>query len=184
MYYFPAGQRKRLVVAAIPTLNLPIKSISPSPSTSRRELVRAEIVVPVPIIYRNLAHFKQRILPLKLGGWTRTENDNNVVVFDLFNPTYTLPKLSLSVGTGLNFTVSVFNWLLPDDHSFYAKTKRSIQHISVTQVMASLEELIICQGLVINKQTNSLCEDPVPTSDSSRILKHSVPIRPDEYKES
>ena len=49
--------------------------------------------------------------------------------------------------------------------------------------MASLEELIICQGLVINEQTNSLCDDPIPTSDSSRILRHSVPIRPDEYEE-
>ena len=50
--------------------------------------------------------------------------------------------------------------------------------------MASLEDLTICQGLTITEQTNSLCDDPIPTSESSIILRHSVPIRPDEYEEN
>lgn len=50
--------------------------------------------------------------------------------------------------------------------------------------MASLEDLTICQGLTITEQTNSLCDDPIPTTEYSRILRHSVPIRPDEYEEN
>ena len=50
--------------------------------------------------------------------------------------------------------------------------------------MASLEDLTICQGLTITEQTKSLCDDPIPTSESSTILRHSVPITPDEYEEN
>ena len=151
-------------------MNLPVKSISPSPATPRRELVRAEIPVQLPIIYRNLAHFKQRILPLKLRGWNKTENDN--VVFDLFNSTHTLPKLCLSIDTGLNFTVSVFNWFLPDTHNIYSKSKRSAQHVSLTQVMASLEDVTICQGLTITEQIHCVMilfqqVSPVEFSDTA-----------------
>ena len=55
---------------------------------------------------------------------------------------------------------------------------------SLTHVMASFKDLTICQGLTITEQTYSLCDDPIPTSESSRILRHSVPIRPDEYEEN
>ena len=98
---------------------------------------------------------KQRILPLKLRGWEKTENDSNVV-FDLLCPSYTLPKLSLSIDTGLNFTVSVFSWLLPDTRNFYTKSKQSVQHVSLTP----LENLNSCKGLGITEQTKSLCDGP------------------------
>ena len=131
----------------------------------------AEIPVQLPIVYHNLAHFKQRILPLKLQGWEKTENDSNVV-FDLLSPSYTLPKLSLSIDTGLNFTVSVFNWLLPDTHNFYTKSKRSIHHVSLTQVMASLKDLNICQGLGITEPNHCVMiqfqqVSPVESSDTA-----------------
>ena len=46
-----SGKSKRLVVGSIPTQNLPVKSISPSPLTTRRELVRPELAVNVPVVY-------------------------------------------------------------------------------------------------------------------------------------
>ena len=29
-----------------------------------------------------------------------------------------------------------------------------------------------------------MCDDPIPTGESSRILRHSVPIKPDEYEDN
>ena len=37
-----------------------------------------------------------------------------------FQSPYTLPKLSLSVYSGLNFSVAAYNWFLPDDHYIYS----------------------------------------------------------------
>ena len=75
MYSFTAGKCKRLVVWAVPTQNLPIRSISPSPVTTRQELVG----------YRNIEQFRKKILALELSGWSKTEgNDvNNDVLFEL-----------------------------------------------------------------------------------------------------
>ena len=85
--------------------------------------MRPELAVAVPVVYRNIEHFRKKILALKLRGWCKTENnDDNNVLFELFNPTHILPKLSLRVGSGLNFTVGAFNWLLPDNHFIYTNT--------------------------------------------------------------
>ena len=141
MYSFTAGKRKRLVVGAVSTQNLPIKSISPSPVTTRRELVRPKLAVAVPVVYRNIEQFKKKILALKLRGWSKTEgNDvNNDVLFELFDQTHVLPKLSLRVDSGLHFTVGAFNWLLPDNHSVYTTMKRSMQNTLLTSVISTLE---------------------------------------------
>ena len=118
VYSFTGGKRKRLVVGAVPTQNLPVKSISPSPVTTRRELVRSELPVAVPVVYRIIELFRKRILGLKLSGWTKTEsNDNDDVLFELFDQTHTLPTLSLRGDSGLNFTVGAFNWLFGETDS-------------------------------------------------------------------
>ena len=61
----------------MPSINLPEKSLSPSPTTPRQELVRQ--VTPVPVLYENLEHFEKRILPLKMAGWSITKNEDSVV---------------------------------------------------------------------------------------------------------
>ena len=60
----------------MPSINLPEKGLSP-PTIPRREFVRQ--VMPVSVLYENLEHFKKRILPLKMAGWSKTENEDSVV---------------------------------------------------------------------------------------------------------
>ena len=54
-------------------------------------------------------------------GWSKIEEEDSVL-FEFLHPTYTFPKLTLSVASELNFSVAVYNWLLPDDHSIYKDT--------------------------------------------------------------
>ena len=59
-----------------------------------------------------------------MRGWSKTEGEDSVV-FDHFHTPYTLPKLSLSVITSPNFSVAVYNWFLPYDHSYDHNLGRS-----------------------------------------------------------
>ena len=95
-------------------------SVSPTPVTPRRELVRQEIGMPV--VYKNLKHFRAKILNVKMIGWSKTEEEDSVL-FEFLHPTNTLPKLSLSVASGLNFSVAVYNWLPPPNNFIYKDTK-------------------------------------------------------------
>ena len=92
----------------------------------RRELVRQEIGMPV--VYNNLKHFLATILSLKMMRWSKIEEEDSVF-FEFLHPTYTLPELTLSVASELNFSVAVYNQLLPDDHSIYKDTMRSLKFI-------------------------------------------------------
>jgi hypothetical protein len=81
-----------------------------------------------------------------LSGWTRKVDENNVK-FALFDEMFALPKLSVTIETSLNFLVSVYNWLLPDDHTIYLTHKRSIQYFTLSSLLSSLQELQLCGGL-------------------------------------
>ena len=180
---FSVSRRKILARGAIQSLNLPVKSIPPPPPvTPRRELVRQQIDVPVPVVYRNIKHFQQKILPLKMSGWSKKEDEDSVV-FEFFQSPYTLPKLSLTVGSGLNFSVAVYNWFLPDDHCIYTDHKRSLKYTTISTLMTTLESFQICEGLSKKEHIVSICEDPSPTCGISSVMRHTVPIEQKFYED-
>ena len=131
--YFPTC--KRLVPGAIPTLNLPEKSI-PSTSTSapRRELVKHELTPKSQ--YTSLDDLNRKVERLKLTGCSRTVNENNVTLV-FWSGLFALPKLSVTIEATLNFTLADFNWLLPDDHAFYLAHKRSVRHATLSSLLSS-----------------------------------------------
>ena len=145
----------------------------------RRELVRQKIGMPV--VYNNLKHFLAKILNLKMIGWSKIEEEDSVL-FEFLHPTYTLPKLTLSVASELNFSVAVYNWLLPDDHSIYKDTMRSLKFTTISTIMSTLEEAKVCEGLAKNDMTNSICEDPPSHQGSNSIIRHTVPIQQQYYE--
>ena len=158
-----------------------MKSVPVLPVQPRRELVR-QIDVPVPVVYRNLEQFKKKILPLVMKGWSKTEGEDSVV-FDLFHTPYTLPRLSLSVSTSLNFSVAVFNWFLPDDHFIYKNHRRSVKYTSISSLISTLEGAQRCEGLSMDEHVNAICEDPTPACGSSSVMRHTIPIERQHYEE-
>jgi hypothetical protein len=158
-----------------------MKSVPPPPVAPRHELVRQQVDLPVPVVYRNLEHFKQKVLSLVMKGWSKTE-DEDTVVFEFFHPPYTLPKLALSVATGLNFSVAVYNWFLPDSHPIYNNHKRSLKYTTISTLMSTLEGAEICEGLTKDEHANAMCEDP-SLSGSSSLMRHTIPIERKHYEE-
>ena len=169
---------KRLVPGAIPSINLPEKSI-PSTSTTapRRELVRQE-PKPKPS-YSSLEDFKKKVEKLKLTGWTRSVNENNVT-FVLWDEIFAVPKLYVKVETSLNFSISAYNWLLPDEHTFFREHKRSVRYSTLSSILSSLQQFQLCSGLPVEESFNSVAVDP--SSDCfGNVVRHTIPINIEKY---
>jgi len=165
---------KRLVPGAIPTLNLPEKSI-PSTSTSapRRELVRHELKRKP--LYTSLDYLKKKAEKLKLTGWSKSVNENNATLV-LWDEIYALPKLVVTIEDSLNLTVAVYNWLLPYEHTFYSTNKRSVRHTTLSSILSSLEQFQLCDGLPDDEPFISVAVDPSSDNCFASIIRHTVAI--------
>ena len=141
LFYCVVPSCKRLVAGAIPTLNLPKKNTPATTSSSvpRRELVRQELA-PKPQ-YSNFEDFKKKVNKLKLHGWTKNVKENNAN-FVLCDEEFTLQKFSVTVLDSLNFSISVYNWLLPEEHTIYKFHRGSLQYF--TQVYCQQYKSSIC----------------------------------------
>ena len=73
-----------------------------------------------------------------------------------------LPKFKIVIDDNLGFTVSVFGWLLPEDHELYTANMRSVTNITVSDLVKSVQRMMICPGVK-------------PTELSSEIIHHVVP---------
>lgn len=113
----------------------------------------------------------------------KTENEDSVI-FEIWNPRCSLPKLTFLLATsGLNFSVAVYNWFLPDNHAIYNDMKRSVKHTSISTIMSQLENYEICAGLNKSELRYSKCEDPSPTCILSSIIRLTIPLKPEHYEE-
>ncbi len=121
-------------------------------------------------------------MPLKLKGWSKIEDEDSVV-FEYYILPFILPKFSWSVASELSFSVAVYNWFLPDDHSIYNDHKRSRKYTSISTILSTLETAQICEGLSKEEHINALCEDPTPISGPSSVMKHTIPIERKHYEE-
>ena len=176
--YFPTC--KRLVPGAIPTLNLPEKSI-PSTSTSapRRELVKHELTPKSQ--YTSLDDLNRKVERLKLTGCSRTVNENNVTLV-FWSGLFALPKLSVTIEATLNFTLADFNWLLPDDHAFYLAHKRSVRHATLSSLLSSLLQFQLCDGLPFEQSFISVAVDLISSDHCfENVIRHTVPVSQEHY---
>ncbi len=92
---------------------------------------------------------------------------------------YLLPYLNFLCE--LSFSVAIYNWFLPDDHSINNDHKRSLKYTST--ILSTLETAQICEGLSKEEHINALCEDRTPISGPSSVMKHTIPIERKHYKE-
>ena len=67
-----------------------------------------------------------------------------------------LPYLTIIIDDGLGFTIEVFRWLLPEDHYVYKTYKRSMQNITVSNLIKTCLKFNICQGIQINEISGSI----------------------------
>lgn len=175
------NSRKTLLFGALPLLNLPEKSHPSSikPVTSepafglRSGHVRIEEnVCPIECkpYFNTLSEYKAHLVTLKLTGWTVDSRDDKVV-FSWFDGAHNVAKFEVTIDCSLGFSVSVYGWCIPDDHSIYCEHRRSVRFTRPFPMLSSIANYNICSGLSCVKDSD--VRDPIE-NERSRLMRHSI----------
>lgn len=85
------------------------------------------------------------------------------------NLPYILPEYEIVVDDSLGFTLSVFHWLLPENHELYKKHHSSVKQVSIQQLVEEIMDYTLCNGV-----TNRL-------QYSGNIKHHVIPKSYDPF---
>ena len=120
--------RKKLQTGAIPTENLPVKTLDllPGSSTSqeeRRVVIRHELPSSTasssPPSFIDLKKYFERQYPY-LCDWTVKISDNNITV-EMREPGCLIPKYFVQIDESLELTVAVYGATVPDSSALFAE---------------------------------------------------------------
>ncbi len=102
--------------------------------------------------------------------------DENGLRLELHNDCYALPKYTLIVDSGLTFTLFVYCWPIPEDHTLYRAQSRSVRPGNVGELLRSIESSQLCEGLPHLPEVKDVALDPTSKDRiPGTILRHSVP---------
>ena len=76
-------------------------------------------------------------------------NEHFVSVFN-YDHIHTVPKFEVYVYASLNLMIRVFAWNLPSDHEIYTNHDRSVNNITLSNLMAMLSQYHMCTGVEID----------------------------------
>ena len=141
-----------MVTGSIPTENLPTKSHD-RPTKERRTLVRISIddkpsvsTSDVPTL--TLKDLEKYVIENNMLPWTVKLNNEESTKFEYGDESHSIPKFTVDVNANLEFTVYVYNWPIPDDHSIYQERKRSLKTLDVAiEMLRSVTNSNLCPGL-------------------------------------
>ena len=122
-------------------------------------------------MYQRLNEFKHKVAAVKLSGCSRKEYEQHFVL-EYADTKHALPVYSVTVDSGLGFSVAVFGWFLPNDHELYLEHKRSLFYVTISTLCNTIQSFSVCFGL-----EHDMLEI------SAAILTHSVPLLTEEYDE-
>ena len=72
-----------------------------------------------------------------IGFWKVT-NENGLRL-ELHDDCHVIPKYTLIVNSGLTFTLFVYGWAIPDDHTFYRARSRSVRPDNILELSRVIE---------------------------------------------
>eukprot|EP00794_Sanderia_malayensis_P001236 gene1236-1360_t len=171
--------RKTLKPGVLPTLLLPVKSVQTSASSNPNPRQSADAISNKKIVHQNTSstcsstvcyksfdEFCARAKKLKLyGGWLISQEEADYLKIVKEDGRHELPVYEIYIDDSLGFTIRVFGWLIPNDNDIYMHRKRTMQNITLSNLINLLDSQIICNGVSQKVATKSNC----------KILKHCVP---------
>jgi len=159
--------KKKPKFGALPTLNMPkrshdtVKPVARPPRSVVTENSTADTNSENHKYYRSFIDLCKRVNSLKtLDEWDIQELQDRLVLRK--TTSLMLPEFEIMVDDSLGFTISVYGWLLPEDHELYSMNLRSITNITVSDLIKNITTMSICPGVK-------------PSALSSDIAHHVIP---------
>ena len=172
----------------MPTENLPTKSHEVAkaerrilvrhdikPSTSQEETTSFEhsSAAGMSTIEELIAHLDTSQM------WKVEEMQDKEVSIKLFEEPYSVPKYTVLINSGLEFSVFAYQWPIPDDHEIYKSTNRSVRNCHMKDLLKKLESCSMCVGLPDTDEVKDVAVDPTTQEYTpGAVVRHSVPKEP------
>ena len=177
-----------MVTGIIPTENLPTKSHD-RPTKERRTLVRFSIddksstsdhSSDVPTL--TLKDLEKYVIEKHMLPWMVKLNNEESTMFEYRDESHSIPKFTVDVNANLEFTVYVYNWPIPDDHSIYQRRKRCLKTLDdAIEMLRLVTNSNLCPGLpqdIDAIQTVAVAptwNEQLSHYIQSTVIRHSVP---------
>ncbi|XP_065061651.1 uncharacterized protein LOC135688649 [Rhopilema esculentum] len=189
LYYY--NNRKTLKEGAIPTVNLPEKSLPNQPQGCRsesqiakREILRFSSHSTAAPCYTDFKQFIKRVGDLKLDIEIKASTNSCYIAKKDIQ--YTVPKFEIVVEENLSFAVRVFGWLLKPSCSFLKQSGCTFKNLTLSTLMKDLQTAVLCSGINtrigFEYQNKSMIHHVVPmvvSCMSSSMVE--TPLKQQEY---
>lgn len=182
-----------MITGSVPTENLPVKShdvrkqerrilvrADVDPSSSSSTLTKPQVVSTIPSVEGLLTVLENEET---IGRWKVDKSHENKVRIELFDESHSIPKYTVVVDSVvLEFSVFIYQWPIPEDHSIYKQTNHSVRHGNIKELLGLLETSSLCEGLPDIDEIKNVVIDPTTQYQlPGTIIRHSVPKNlPDE----
>ena len=129
----------------------------------------------------SLKEFASKVTEKIPDPWINTTCNNTEIRMELWDSNYSIPKYILHVDSGLQFSLHVYNWLLPDIHPLYTTHQRRMDSARVVDFLEAIRDgkYVICKGLRQDEHVQSIAKDPDDAShtsfSNSDVIRHSIP---------
>ena len=157
--------KKKPVFGALPVLNMPSRSHGRENVQPRRSLERVQTPAALQT-YQSFAEVCRNVPQLKevKENWEITLLDDRVILRKTKVP-YLLPECEIVIDDSLEFTLSVFHWLLPENHKLYKTHYRCVKHIDIQQLFGKTKEYVLCKGVTnIQQYSGDIKHHVIPKS--------------------
>ena len=131
--------------------------------------------------HEDFDHFAAKVKKIVVEPWDLTACNNTEIRIELRDTDYSIPKYVIHVDSSLVFSLHVFNWLLPKEHTIYTTCGQRINSAELRELLESISsgEFKICEGLRQDEYVSSIAKDPVDESLSDSgdadVYRHTIP---------
>ncbi|XP_065649371.1 uncharacterized protein LOC136078177 [Hydra vulgaris] len=156
--------KKIMKNGAISTLLLPTKSCNLTSPKQRmpRKIILSETKEPIKY-YNKLNDISIRIPKLKLlNGWITDVKEKEISILKNVSNQFVLPEFEITIDESLGYSLAVYGCMVPECHPIYSDYKRSMQNITVTNLIHVLESYQLCIGVPNHEKAASTIHHCIP----------------------